>query len=64
MPAYHYTCDSCGHELDTLKRMADAAEPEVCPAEGCGQPMRRTWEPNGFRIAGGTPKFHHRKVAR
>ena len=65
MPAYDYTCGSCGHNLQVLKRMDDAGTIEYCPTDGCQQPMHRVYEAApAAKVAGGTPKFHHRKLSR
>lgn len=50
MPIYAYACESCGHELDALQKMAD--EPLVdCPA--CGQPaLKRLLSAPRFRLKG------------
>ena len=36
MPIYAYLCQGCGHQLEKLQRISDAAL-SVCPQ--CGQPM-------------------------
>ena len=68
MPAYSYTCNRCGHSLEVLKRMEDSGTVEFCPAEACRsifQPMERVWDAApAAKVAGGTPKFHHRKLSR
>lgn len=50
MPIYEYRCQSCGHELEKLQRMADAPLTD-CPA--CGQPtLRKLISAAGFRLKG------------
>ncbi len=50
MPIYAYACESCGHEMDALQKMAD--EPLVdCPA--CGAPtLKRMISAPRFRLKG------------
>ncbi|MCW8907618.1 MAG: zinc ribbon domain-containing protein, partial [Sedimenticola sp.] len=31
MPIYEYRCDACGHELEAIQKMSDAALTD-CPA--------------------------------
>ena len=64
-PAYEYSCPSCGHSLEVLKRMEDAGTVEFCPGDDftCRQPMERVYDSApAAKVAGGTPKFHHRKA--
>lgn len=50
MPIYEYRCQSCGHELEKLQRLSDAALTE-CPA--CGKAkLRRLISAAGFRLKG------------
>lgn len=50
MPIYEYRCQSCGHELEKLQRLNDAALTE-CPA--CGKAdLRRLISAAGFRLKG------------
>ena len=50
MPIYEYRCQSCGHELEKLQRMSDAAL-TACPA--CGKDkLRRLISAAGFRLKG------------
>ena len=50
MPIYEYRCQSCGHELEQLQRMTDAAL-EKCPE--CGKSdLRRLISAAGFRLKG------------
>lgn len=51
MPIYEYRCQSCGHELEKLQRIADPVL-KKCPA--CGkQRLRRLISAAGFRLKGG-----------
>ena len=50
MPIYAYACDSCGHELDALQKMADAPLVD-CPA--CDEPaLKRLLSAPRFRLKG------------
>lgn len=50
MPIYEYQCESCGHELEKLQRMADPILTD-CPA--CGQSeLKRLVSAAGFRLKG------------
>lgn len=50
MPIYEYRCSSCGHGLEKLQRMSDAALTD-CPA--CEKPaLKRLISPAGFRLKG------------
>jgi len=50
MPIYEYRCQSCGHELEKLQRMNDAALTD-CPA--CGKSaLKRLISAAGFRLKG------------
>jgi putative FmdB family regulatory protein len=50
MPIYEYRCESCGHQLDALQKMADAHLTD-CPA--CEQPtLRRMVSAPSFRLKG------------
>jgi putative FmdB family regulatory protein len=51
MPIYEYRCDSCGHELEKLQKLAD--EPLTdCPE--CGRAtLKRLISAAGFRLKGG-----------
>lgn len=51
MPIYEYRCQSCGHELEKLQRMSDAALTD-CPE--CGKSaLKRLISAAGFRLKGG-----------
>lgn len=51
MPIYEYQCEHCGHELEAIQRMSDAALTD-CPS--CGAPaLRRKISAAGFRLKGG-----------
>ena len=50
MPIYEYACQSCGHTLDALQKMADAPLTD-CPQ--CGQPaLKRKISAPRFRLKG------------
>ena len=63
MPAYFYRCPECAATLDVLKKMEDAASVEWCP-ECSDQPMLRVYTASASKVAGGTPRFHQRKIRR
>ncbi len=50
MPIYEYKCQSCGHEMEAMQKMAD--EPLVdCPE--CGKPsLSKKVSAAGFRLSG------------
>lgn len=51
MPIYEYRCDACGHELETMQKMADAPLVD-CPS--CGQPeLKKLISATAFRLKGG-----------
>ena len=51
MPIYQYRCESCGHELEKMQKLADAPLAD-CPA--CGRPdLRKVISAVGFRLKGG-----------
>lgn len=51
MPIYEYQCNDCGHELEALQKMSDAALKD-CPA--CGKPtLEKMISAAGFRLKGG-----------
>jgi putative FmdB family regulatory protein len=51
MPIYEYRCDNCGHELETIQKLADAPL-KTCPA--CAQDtLRKKVSAAGFRLKGG-----------
>ena len=51
MPIYEYRCESCGHELEAMQKMADAPLVE-CPA--CHQDaLKKLISAAGFRLKGG-----------
>ncbi len=50
MPIYEYRCQACGHELEKLQRMSDAALTD-CP--DCGKSsLQRLISAAGFRLKG------------
>lgn len=50
MPIYAYQCQSCGHELEALQKMSDAALTE-CPA--CHTPnLKKQVSAAAFRLGG------------
>lgn len=50
MPIYEYQCAACGHALDAMQKMSDAALVE-CPA--CGKPqLQKLISAAGFRLKG------------
>lgn len=51
MPIYEYRCESCGHELEKMQKLADAPLTD-CPA--CGRPdLKKVISAVGFRLKGG-----------
>jgi len=51
MPIYEYRCDACGHELEAMQKMADAALTD-CPA--CHKSaLKKLISAAGFRLKGG-----------
>jgi len=51
MPIYEYRCQSCGHELEAMQKIADAPLTD-CPA--CGEPrLKKLISAAGFRPKGG-----------
>ena len=51
MPIYEYRCEECGHELEALQKMSDAAL-EVCPA--CNNAsLKKKVSAAAFRLKGG-----------
>ena len=50
MPIYSYKCASCGHAMDALQKMSDAALTD-CPA--CGKPaLSKQLTAAGFQLKG------------
>ena len=50
MPIYSYKCDACGHAMDALQKMSDAALTD-CPA--CGKPaLSKQLTAAGFQLKG------------
>ncbi len=50
MPIYEYRCESCGHALEKMQKLADAPLTD-CPA--CGQPtLKKLISAAGFRLKG------------
>ncbi len=51
MPIYEYRCAECGHQLEKLQKISDAALLD-CPA--CGKPaLQKLVSAAGFRLKGG-----------
>lgn len=51
MPIYEYSCENCGHELETLQKLSEAPL-RLCPA--CGQEsLSKKVTAAGFRLKGG-----------
>ena len=51
MPIYEYGCETCGHELEVIQKIADDPLND-CPA--CGESaLKRKLSPVGFRLKGG-----------
>ncbi|MBK9131530.1 MAG: zinc ribbon domain-containing protein [Gammaproteobacteria bacterium] len=51
MPIYEYACAACGHELEAMQKMSDAALTD-CPA--CGKPaLKKQISAAGFVLKGG-----------
>ncbi len=51
MPIYEYRCESCGHQLEALQKLSDAALTD-CPS--CSKPeLRKQISAAGFRLKGG-----------
>lgn len=51
MPIYEYRCGVCGHELEVMQKIADAALTD-CPE--CGEvALKKLISPVGFRFKGG-----------
>jgi putative FmdB family regulatory protein len=51
MPIYEYRCEACGHELEAMQKMADAALTD-CPA--CNKSaLKKLISAAGFRLKGG-----------
>lgn len=50
MPIYEYRCEACGHELEAMQKMSDAALTE-CPE--CAKPaLKKMISAAGFRLKG------------
>lgn len=50
MPIYEYLCESCGHSLEVLQKIADAPKTD-CPK--CGEPkLQKRISAAGFRLKG------------
>lgn len=56
MPSYDFRCPRCDEDLTVLKSMSEAEKPEPCPT--CHKPMARVFTVPGYRVKGGTGKFH------
>lgn len=51
MPIYEYRCEACGHELEAMQKMADAALTD-CPV--CHKnALKKLISAAGFRLKGG-----------
>jgi len=51
MPIYEYKCQSCGHELEAIQKMSDAALTD-CPQ--CKESaLKKRISAAGFRLSGG-----------
>jgi len=51
MPIYEYRCAECGHDMEKLQKISDAALTD-CPA--CGKPaLQKLVSAAGFRLKGG-----------
>lgn len=51
MPIYEYQCESCGHALEALQKLSDAALTQ-CPA--CHKStLKKQISAAGFRLSGG-----------
>lgn len=51
MPIYEYRCEACGHVLEALQKMSDAALVD-CPE--CSKPeLKKQISAAGFRLKGG-----------
>ena len=51
MPIYEYECHSCGHRLEAIQKMSDAALTD-CPQ--CNQAaLKKRISAAGFRLSGG-----------
>ncbi len=50
MPIYEYRCDTCGHEMEVMQKMADEPLTE-CPE--CHRPaLKKLVSAAGFRLSG------------
>jgi putative FmdB family regulatory protein len=50
MPIYEYVCQSCGHELELIQKISDAA-PTDCPE--CAKPeLKKRISAAGFQLKG------------
>ncbi len=50
MPIYEYRCESCGHDMEAIQKMSDAALTD-CPACGKSQ-LKKLISASGFRLKG------------
>ncbi len=50
MPIYEYKCESCGHQLEALQKMSDAALTD-CPACRASQ-LKKLISASGFQLKG------------
>lgn len=51
MPIYEYICQACGHELEALQKLSDAALTD-CPKCGKSE-LKKQVSAAGFRLKGG-----------
>ncbi|MEJ1373710.1 MAG: FmdB family zinc ribbon protein [Candidatus Sedimenticola sp. (ex Thyasira tokunagai)] len=50
MPIYEYSCEACGHTMESLQKMSDAPLTD-CPE--CGKPqLKKLISAAGFRLKG------------
>lgn len=47
---YAYHCDSCGHDFDVVKPIAEYQTPETCTRKGCGAPARKEFVPRRVHL--------------
>lgn len=51
MPIYEYSCKACGHQMEAIQKMSDAALVD-CPACGKSE-LQKLISASGFRLKGG-----------
>ena len=50
MPIYEYRCESCQHELETIRKISD---PPLIDCPSCGEPaLKKKISAAGFRLKG------------